>query len=274
MPIKEKGIVHMLLLIVVILVSAGILILYYYNTKDSTITPPTIDNSLPTAKPPLQVPTYLGDYLSEPFLRGFEADEFMIANVKYPNELLELKDDELIALSCTDRIPCATVSGKCALYDGELQKEVDVNYSYEFAAILEQAKDIVSRDYGSSTITEFTYCESVEDNKLMAYRAGGKGGGIDSSDYFATIDNNNNLELIAKMRHTIEENRPAYFGCSKPLALTKDHFYYYCHGGDGPAGGAGVFRISLSEKSISELKMCTTVNPEYAEGRPPIECTN
>lgn len=170
--------------------------------------------------------------------------DFSTEPVKYPQELININESDLVPLSCT-RTYWSTIGqeGRFATYeDGGAKK-----YSLVDAKLLGYVENLKKR-YPSKRLIMINAC-STEANKTFVFYGISRGGG---GDYWGTpyigIDSGTGIsEVIEGVR---------LGGCSA-LQLVKNEFLYIkCTEHEGGGGSDMISQVNLSNRSVNQLLYC------------------
>lgn len=165
----------------------------------------------------------------------------------YPQELTGWKDDQLTPMACTRNYSPSDTGGYGA-YDERAQRGVVLTDK----ALLSYIQTLKEK-YKGHTINEVWTCAPKDQNTIIMYSLGPCGGGCSGNPYIGVINSSGNIREVGAINYTA-----AYFGCRQPLQLTTqgNNFYVGCGGGDGGAGSASIYRLSLNTLKLARIRYC------------------
>lgn len=197
----------------------------------------------------------------------------------YPQELLNLKKEDLIAMDCetTEYWQMENEEYEQEYSDLELpndKRESDLSREQKNAFISQLGKSsgLDADEIGGNS---FCYLESgnmvvvlmtnekpdlglLQSLIPMAYAGGG--GGTNSHVYYIEKPN-----MVSEIAYIPEENI-AYWGCRRVIGVTNNgELYLACGGGDGGGPGSYLikeYKVNIKTKKITELYSCTNVLDE------------
>ncbi|MBM3209315.1 hypothetical protein FJZ40_03425 [Candidatus Shapirobacteria bacterium] len=159
--------------------------------------------------------------------RLFNPTEKFIETQDYPQELLRLAEDELVGLSCSPNYSKANSLGDNTYGYWDEQTETIINLTDQ------RILDIVSsanRVVPGNNIASIQICDTEDRKTFAKYGVQLSGGGAGEDVYFAKVLSGRTLGGPLFLSGN---QQAAYFGCSKPLQLTKTDLLYYQCGGEG-----------------------------------------
>lgn len=182
--------------------------------------------------------------------RLFVPDSFFFSKNPFPREMRDLKDEQLVGLSCT------------GAYDYNYN---DVNPSY--LKFTNDTEPVALTDFQllaflktNKDISSISKCVTDTNQTIIHYDIAAGGGGTGTKAYFGFINQNNQVTNLI----TIPNDGAPYFGCRSPYALTKNNIFYYgCGGGDGGMGQGSIYKINLSSKTFEKLILCRSIADGY-----------
>lgn len=239
---------------------------YYLGTRNTQRIQPIDQNQnypTPTTTAyqpsPTQIPITKAGYLK----RQFDPTKKFFSTRDYPTEVINIADAQLIGMKCTARLTCVSPYTECTYYPegADTSKPPTKTTDPQLLNIIKEANKTIDKETVMGTpardIEEVTSCETEDGRQLLRYKTGGGGGGAGSVDYIGLVSSSS-VNKIASIQEGV-----AYFGCYQPLQLTKlNDLYYQCGGGDGPAGSSTIYKINLTNKTVSTLLKCSSVGDE------------
>jgi WD40 repeat protein len=192
---------------------------------------PTCPEGPSSGQPPLAV------------IRQFDPSADYIADVPYPEELLSIRDGELVSLACTPEY--FSWSGTDHEFFDPVTRESRTPTDPRIETYVEAARQI---NPGKS-ILSISLCESDENGPLVFYRVGPCGGGCAGIPNIARGFQDGTLAVLA----TVEADGDGpYFACH-PLQLSKrGEMYLSCQG----EGTALIRRVQIDTGVISVVLRC------------------
>lgn len=178
--------------------------------------------------------------------RLYNIDDKLIGKQPLPTEIVNLKDNQLVDISCSP------------IYD--------YDSAGKYIAYLDNSKTLELTDpillkitRSNSSISNISSCKTYDGKIIVQYLIAAGGGGAGNTSYFGFANSNGELEETIKI---VNDGAP-YFGCGRPFALTTNNMFYYgCSGGDGGFSQASVYKINMTTLQATKLIKCTsTVNP-------------
>ncbi len=164
--------------------------------------------------------------------------EFAFGN-PYPSEISMLKDEELVQISCSTKY-MKQIGGIYSDSSGEAISNDTVNNIFESYNKGKTDADWIAAGF---------LCTS-ESTTVLVYEIWKGGGGLENAAYVSKVDAKG--VLTSPIR--IVSNGAPYFGCSEPIALTKDdQFYLSCLGGDGQYGKKSLYQVDMGGASVKKL---------------------
>lgn len=273
---NQKGLAPIVIILLITLLGGGYFI---YQSQGKITTPssqPTPQPFEPSSSAPVSISpaspynpeeytvwTYGLPLSSEGFKkRQFDINKKFFKSKNYPDEVINISEENLVGMKCTPRIFKSVGPSAIAELTEEKKEKL-------LALIKEADKTIDKLDrFGNpAEIYEVTYCQTEDGRQILRYKISSGGGGGGGADYIGLVNPDNTIKRVAK----IADNHFAYFGCYNPLQLTKDNILYYnCWGGDGPSGVASIYKISLNDSSVKRLIDCKS--GVDIEDKPYLEC--
>ncbi len=256
---KKFGFITLGITICLILIGFGTY--YYLNTQQNNSI--AIDKSkgleMTAYTSPTLKPTYSSSLPKEYKSRYFDITEnFWSENEKYPTELTQIPENSLTPIYCS---PMYVKNGK---------KYTSNSFILDDPTLLEYIKAL-DQKYESEerTVIYITTCSPKEGKAIVLYSLGPCGGGCTGIPHVG-IANGSEIKEIANISK-LEDKNAAFFGCAQPLQLTKNNiFYFECGGGDGHAASASLYKLSLTNETVSRIRSCSNIVAE--DENPKKEC--
>ena len=243
-------------LIIGVVIVGSLVVAYMIGQRNPTLTSQTpISTPAPISSPAMR------NYPK----RLFDVSSKWIAGVKYPSEVTDVQEQNLIGLKCSAYYQSTDGVAYEALIDGDPQKLTDQTL---IGLIKKTGSNI-----GKSVSAAF-YCEPNEGAILYEYETQAGGGGTGNVAHINLVSADGSIEKVTEIPY----DGAAYFACRKPLQLTSANiFYIECGGGDGGGGAASVYSIDLNDKKQSQVLYCSAhvdTDNLQADGTPgtKVEC--
>ncbi len=187
----------------------------------------------------------------------FDAKESFAFNRSFPPELLNLKDHELVEISCS-RDYAQQPSGKYISYTNREKTELT---DPRIKNHLEQ---------NPLDIAEISWCNDHYNHKLITYELHRGKHGHENEVHFSYLNHDNTIDLPA----TVFADGSPYFTCNRPLALTEDDiFYYMCQGGDGTLSRVSIYKIDLTSRETKKIYQCQSESTQ-TQDQATIDCSS
>jgi len=204
--------------------------------QQTITTPPTIIQPSPTPTP-FALPTADPSITAK---RQFDINEKFYPPQNYPPQLINIPDNDLVAMKCTP----------------QYLRQIDGTYAYSYPLIklddssLLQLINEASKTVSNGVIYGFTSCITVDNKIILEYETWSGGGGSQNVVYFGVKKLDGGIEKVATI--------PAPIFCIKPLQLTRDDVFYYQCGAYENA--AFIYRIFISKHSYELLFTCEGID--------------
>ncbi len=170
----------------------------------------------------------------------FDAKESFAYNRLYPPEILNLKDHELVEISCSKDY-AQQPSGKYISYSNREKTELT---DPRIKNHLEQ---------NPLDVTEISWCNDHYNHILITYELHRGEYNHENEIHFSYLNQDNTIDLPATV---FSEGFP-YFTCSQPLALTKENILYYvCQGGNEALSRKSIYKINLTSRETKKIYQC------------------
>ncbi len=233
----------------------------YYFGKISQIRQPT-DQIQPQNQANSQTPVVSNAESPTPSLppkystRLFDINQKFIGEINFPKELLNIKDSDLIEISCS-QIYNQQIDGQYSYYINNQAENPTVNADNKILSYINQVKTITNKNISGVQI-----CQTKSGKLIGIFSEQLNGGGAGQDTYIGLInaDSINKLEYIAHQPY-------AYFGCNEPLQLLADNiFYIRCNAGDGLGGYSQINKVNLVDNTVTSMISCISQgDPETHE---------
>jgi hypothetical protein len=221
---------------------------YYLGLKQGEKSPPltqkiTIPSQIQPPETPSPSPTIMNiPEVKEYKTRFYNTSDMFFDKEPYPAELISAPDSQLTPMYCS--LTYTNYGKDFYAHDRVTQQSVrltDPNLIDFMKFVTQNNKD--------ATVLEFFTCTPKEGKTIVVYNLGPCGGGCSGIPHIGIVGKSGIQEA-----GTINVDT-AYFGCS-PLQLSNDSFYLHCSGGDGAAGSASIYKLSLNTLTITRMKRC------------------
>jgi len=172
--------------------------------------------------------------------RQFDINEKFYPPQNYPPQLINIPEDDLVAMKCTP----------------QYLRQIDGTYAYSYPLIklddssLLQLINEASKTVSNGAIYGFTSCVTVDNKIILEYETWSGGGGSQNVVYFGVKKLDGSIEKVVTI--------PAAIFCVKPLQLTRDDVFYYQCGAYENAGF--IYKILISKHSYELLFTCEGVD--------------
>ncbi|MFZ3301554.1 MAG: hypothetical protein WA152_02465 [Microgenomates group bacterium] len=187
------------------------------------------------------------DVYSEPesifIKRNFLPSDKFMDTYDYPDELLNLTDENLIGFNCLKRYDYQP-NGYYSVEDYFKFKKDELYDSNGAFNSIKTVEDKLKTS-GNGTITSISPCTTDENKDLLAYSVTPNivttGGAIGSDIFYGYVSSGNVLN-----RSIVPMKKEAYFRCNEVLAITKGGYLYVsCGSGDGGYSTKSIYKINL-----------------------------
>lgn len=214
---------------------------YSANSKNTEI---SLEVAFITAKADVKGPTKDQSGFTK---RNFDIKEKFFATHNYPQELLDIKEDDLVSTRCT---PSYSQNENSYSYYDEVTKKQEFIFDSDLVQLVKETGKTLPEE----TISAFQYCETKYETNLLNYEVEKGGGGMGNKIYFALVFPDKSLKKIT----AITNSGLPYFNCPKLLQWTmSDVVYYQCGGGDGGFGGAEIYAFNVMTGETRKVIRCT-----------------
>lgn len=273
-PLKRSTLLYFLITVIVFLyIGAQFVSLLKYIEPAATIAP-TIIAPLPAPTPSTLV------LMPEFIKKTFSADEKFFADFPYPKEIVANTKGDLLAMQCIDYY-CGDNNGSATCsYSPPIDRSKDpknyehVSYEIKQPSVLALAKQLL-QDYrlvidpqlqqrrleailihnpgGSSEAKRITNslrinsCQTQTGKTLVTY------GPTDGGDLIRMAVMN---EAGAFEYSTTLADGLFVASCSVLQVTNTGIAYVECGGGDGPSGGAQLYKVDLNKKAVQKILDC------------------
>lgn len=261
---SQKGLTPIAVILIIVVIIIG----YVFYSADRKIAKIQEENARvlntpsPTPEPPSGIQTLEEIYSSKSFVkRQFDNDTKFFLNQDYPQEVTNLNDPDLVGMKCTPELVCVEPYEECTYYpEGADRSEPSYLTSDQgLLTLVKNSNETIDKSttvYGNA-IQEATLCRDENGREILRYATGGGGGGGGSVDYIGLVNSDKTIKRIAAIKEST-----AYFGCQKPLQLTKDNILYYqCNG----EGASFIYKISLNDSTALRILKCMYKNYEMGD---------
>lgn len=218
--------------------------------------------------PPASTPTPLP---INKIKKNFQPDQDFVERYPYPDEIINLKDENLIAFSC-DRTYTLQANGKYTYTEFDEKATKPGSITFDNPAIVDYVTARNNNPPEGVAGLNIQTCLMEDDRTLLVYDSapnvtvGGGGVGADVNIGFFEGDNT----ATAK----IPMGKGPYFHCSEILAVTKNNVVYAaCGGGDGGYGARAIYRVGLLKAYGSDLIYQCESTPDLESGATKSTCT-
>lgn len=187
------------------------------------------------------------DVYSEPesifVKRNFSPSDKFMNTYDYPDELLNLTDENLIGFNCLKRYDYQP-NGYYSSEDYFKFKKNELYDSNGVSNFIKTVEDKLKTN-DSGTIVSIVPCTTDEDKDLLTYSVIPNivttGGGIGSNIFYGYVSSGNILN-----KSIVPMEKEAYFGCNEVLAITKSGYLYAsCGSGDGGYSTKSIYKVNL-----------------------------
>lgn len=214
-----------------------------------------------TVLTPTEIPSvFTGTYKK----RQFVPTDGWIPNIKYPDELTTILDENLVGLSCRQySLNGSDPSPKNYFYTDEATKQkISLVSDTNSLQLFERAKEDIK-----GQILSMVICGSQEDTTIVGYITVPE----ESSDNTSFTTRYGLVNPGGKYTVLLELPPKEYpnYKCLTPLLLTaNDILYVACGGGEGSKCDKGddIYKIEIPAKVHSVILSCTTSQKEVVDG--------
>jgi hypothetical protein len=196
----------------------------------------------------------------------FQSTDMFLDQYKYPSELINLADTELVGFICSKKFS-RDVEGKYTAYiEGSQQKELLTDH--DVLPLLSTLEQKAKQEMSRNSMEAATVCSLDTGKKLLSYEISPGGGGAGSNVYFGILSGS----FLSTTSVIPMENGP-YFTCSDVLAITKTGIMYViCGAGDGGFGSKSLYKLNLNAGGTATLLYkCTSLSANEG-GKETITC--
>lgn len=245
---KQRGFLLPIIAVVlfVLIVGAGA---YYFGKQSGSQSVPV--NQTTQSSSPTQANT--AGFIK----RQFDVDKKFFQTQDYPQEIINVPEANLVGMKCTARLTCESPYELCYAESPDPSKPPTQVTDQGLLSLIKEANKTIDQQTTMGTpmknVEEVTACETEDGRQILRYKTAGAGGGAGSLDYIGLVNPDNTVKKIA----SIQEGT-AYFGCTKPLQLTRDNLLYYQCVSEA---GSSIYKIDLvnqTSKPIIQSKFEST----------------